>query len=260
MARCRHSGKSTRSNYMIMHMNAENKYSIDDDFISEDDLLIFEKWMKYQAIDPATSTPEELEMLRSLFDENLRVHESSPKVGLMKLQPVPGVQKYAVAIRDGSDLWLTIWVRCSRKGEIFIMYPRGDREWDAHASYHLDRILHQKSHRMKHLSHKHQPLTAAFRGSEHLGTYGGHGKGSGAVCDPNAFDGVVFVEPRTLGPFNGSVAFDLVEPGYVPKPDPGITERQVFLRGARPSVIITISKDDQNIGFLHWPGSFIKAA
>jgi hypothetical protein len=232
---------------------------MDADFISEDDLLIFEKWMKYQAIDPASSTPEEREMLRSLFDENLRLHESGPKVGLMKLQPVPGEQKYAVAIRDGSDLWLTMWVRCSRKGEIFIMYPRGNRDWDAHASYHLDGTLHQKSHRMKHLSQKRQPLTAAFRGSEHLGAYRGHGKGSGAVCDPKAFDGVVIVEPRILGPIHGSVAFDLVEPGYVPKPDPRVTERQVFLRDARPSVTITIYRDDQDIGFLHWPGHFIKA-
>ena len=233
---------------------------MDDDFISDDDLLIFEKWMTYQAIDPATSTPEELETLRSLFDENLRLHESSPKVGLMKLQPVPGVQKYAVAIRDGSDLWLTMWVRCSRKGEIFIMYPRGNREWDAHASYHLDGTFHQKSHRMKHLSQKRQPLTEAFRGSEPLGNYGGHGKGSGAVCDPRVFDGVVIVEPGILGPIHGSVAFDLAEPGYVRKPEPGVTERQVFLRGARPSVIITIYRDAKNIGFLHWPDSFIKAA
>ena len=62
--------------------------------------------------------------------------KTSPKVGLMKLQLVPGEQKYAVAICDGSDLWLTLWVRCSRKGEIFIMYPRGDRDWDAQGSVH----------------------------------------------------------------------------------------------------------------------------
>jgi hypothetical protein len=236
-----------------------DRYSMDDDFISEDDLLTFDGWMRYQATDPATSTPEELRMWRSYFDEGLRLRESSSKVGLMRLQPVPGEQKYAVAIRDGSNLWLTMWVRCSRKGEIFIMYPRGNREWDAHASYHLDGTLHQKSHGLKGLCQKRQPLTAAFRGSEHLGAYGGHGIGSGAVCDPKAFDGVIVVEPRILGPIHGSVAFDLVEPGYVPKPDPGVRERQIFLRGARPSVIITLYSDDQNIGFLHWPSSFIQA-
>jgi hypothetical protein len=83
---------------------------MDDDFISEDDLLTFEGFLKYQAV-PATSTPEELEIWRRLFDEATRCRESSPKAGLMKLQAVPGEQKYAVALRDGSELWLTMWVR-----------------------------------------------------------------------------------------------------------------------------------------------------
>ena len=102
-----------------MNMNAENKYSMDDDFISEDDLLTFDGWMEAQGVDPATCTPEEIKMMRSIFDEGMR--KSSPKVGLMNFPPVTGEQKYAAAIRDGSDLWLTMWVRCSWKGEIFIL-------------------------------------------------------------------------------------------------------------------------------------------
>ena len=140
------------------------------------------------------------------------------------------------------------------------MYPRGNRDWNAHASYHLDGILHQKNHDHVGISLSRQPLTAAFRGSEHLGAYAGHGKSSGAVCDPSAFNGVVIVEPGILGPNHGAVAFDLVESGYVPKPDPSVPQREAFLRGPRPSVIITICRDNQNIGFLHWPGSFIKDA
>jgi hypothetical protein len=173
------------------------------DFISEDDLLTFEGWLRYQAFDNAP--PEDLEVLRRLFDELMQRRKASPKVGLMKFQPVPGEQKYAVAIRDGSDLWLTLWVRYSRKGEIFVMYPRPDRDWDAHASYHRDGTLHQKSYGTVGISVKRQPLSAAFRGSEHLGLYKGHGKSSGAVCDPNAFDRVVGVEPGILGPKHGSV-------------------------------------------------------
>src|SRR6516164_9347789 len=42
----------------------------------------------------------------------------------------------------------------------------------------------------------------------------GHGKTTGAVCDPKAFDGVVIVEPGILGPRNGSVGVDLVASGY----------------------------------------------
>jgi hypothetical protein len=230
------------------------------DFISEDDLLTFEGFLKYQGV-PASSTPEELKVFRGLFDEAMRRRETSPKVGLMKLQPVAGEQKYAVAIQDGAGLWLTMWVRCSaRKGEIFIMYPRGDRDWDAHASYHCNGTLHQKSHGTVVMSAKRQPLSAAFRGHEHIGAYKGHGTRTGAVCDPMVFDGVVKVEPRILGPIHGSIAFDLVEPGYEPKPDPRVPQRQVFRRGARPSLIITIRPEDQSLVFLNWPDDFVKVA
>ena len=69
----------------------ETNNSMDDEFVSEDDLLTFEGFLKYQAV-PTTSTPEELELWRGLFDEAMRRRESSPKVGLMKLQAVPGEQ------------------------------------------------------------------------------------------------------------------------------------------------------------------------
>src|SRR5689334_12593028 len=116
------------------------------EFISEGDLLTFEGWSKYQGADLVTMPPDELTIWRECFEQVNRARETSPKVGLMKLRRVPGQQQYAVAIRDGSDLWLTLWVRCSRKEEIFILYPRGDRSVDAHASYHEDGTLHQKSY------------------------------------------------------------------------------------------------------------------
>jgi hypothetical protein len=231
-----------------------------DGFISEEDLRTLEGWLKYQGVDPATITPGEQKMWQGLFEEAMKASDANPKVGLMKLQRVPGEQKYAVAIKDGPDLWLTMWARCSRKGEIFIMYPRGDRDWDAHASYHRDGTLHQKSRGTVLLSQKRQPLTAAFRGSEHIGAYKGHGTRAGAVCDPKVFDGVIRVEPRILGPIHGSVAFDLVEPGYEPKPDHRVLQRQVFRRGTRPSVIITILPETQSQVFLNWPDDFGRAA
>jgi hypothetical protein len=227
-----------------------------NDFISEDDLLIFERWLKHrQGIHVPTSLPpEELREYREFFDEWMARRTSSPKVGLMKLQRRPGEQKYAVAIRDGSDrLWLTMWVSCKRKGDIIILYPRaGSDAGNPHASYHRDGTFHQKSHDVKQLPQKRQPLTAAFSGSEHLGLYGGHGTSTGADCDPKAFDGLVIVEPRVLGRLNGSVGIDLVEPGYElewSRDDMGqcfyfrgIHQREVFPRNGRPSVVITIQR------------------
>jgi hypothetical protein len=141
---------------------------MNDDLINEEDLLTFEGFLKYQAVDPAMLTSDELAMWRGMFDDSRQRAESSPKVGLMKLQPVPGEQKIhggAAGRVDGSDLWLTLWVRCSRKGEIFVMIPRGDRDWDPHTSYHLDGRLHVKSHGKKSLPpQKRRPLTSTFKG------------------------------------------------------------------------------------------------
>jgi|SRR5579863_6645519 len=231
-----------------------------DDFISDDDLQTFKGWLKYQAV-PTSSSPEELAMWRGLFDEAMQRRAASPKVGLMKLRRMPGEQKYAVALCDGSDLWLTLWVRCSYKGEVFVMLPRGDRDWDPHTSYHLDGTFHSKSYgrAISSQSAKRQPLTASFTGSEHFGSFMGHGKTAGAVCDPTAFDGVVIVEPGLLGPRHGSVTVDLVKPGYQPKPDSDV-QRQIFLRADRPSVVISVLRADQNTTFLHWPDSYIKIA
>jgi hypothetical protein len=103
------------------------------DFISEDDLSTFEGWLKYQGIDAATTTPDELATWRDMFDEARERSSATPKVGLMKLRRVPGEHRYAVALREGSDLWLTLWVRRSPKGEFFVMTPRGDRGWDPHS-------------------------------------------------------------------------------------------------------------------------------
>src|SRR5262249_18005720 len=193
-------------------------------------------------VDTATLRPDELKMWREIFDEMRQRCAATPKVGMMKLQPVSGEQRYAVAIHKGADLWLTMWVRCSRRGEVFIMYPRGDRDWDAHASYHLDGTLHQKSYgKIMGAPLKRQPLTAAFKGSEHLGMYGGHGTGKGATCDPAAFTGVVVVEPGVLGPSHGVVAVDLVGPGCEPARFFGTPiVRQAFPREGRPSIVITI--------------------
>ena len=114
--------------------------------ISEDDLATFEGWLRYQGFDAATATPEELENWRSIFDEVRERAAAIPKVGRMKLRPlVPNEHRYAVAVREGSNLWLMLWVRRSPKPEFFVFMPRGDRGWNPHASYHSNGTLHQKS-------------------------------------------------------------------------------------------------------------------
>jgi hypothetical protein len=214
----------------------------ENDFISEEDLHTFEGWLRYQQA--SASTAEELETWHRLFEEARKAAATASKVGLMKLQPVPGESRYAVALRDGRDLWLTLWVRRSRKGEFFIMTPRGDRDWDPHTSYHLDGTLHMKSFGVTAPPPpKRQPLTGIFRGAEHLGAYYGHGKGSGAICDPSMFDGIVEVPAGVLGPRHGGVTVDLVEPHHDPASFPWneIVIRQIFT-DAVPWVVLTVGR------------------
>jgi len=211
-----------------------------DDFISEDELQTFEGWLRYQGVAP--SSADEIELWRRLFEETRLRSAAAPTVGLMKLQPVPGEYRYAVAIREDDRLWLTLWVRRSPAGEFFILMPRSDRGWNPHTSYHRDGRLHMKSHGVTVLPpERRQPLTGQFRGAEHLGALYGHGKKTGAICDPSAFNGVVEVPPGVLGPRHGGVTVDLVEPGCQPA---AFDWGQIFVRDTfrdvTPWVVITV--------------------
>src|ERR1700730_212761 len=129
----------------------------------EDDLSTFEGGFKHQGFDAARLGPHKLAMWRDAFEEVRKSSSATPKVGFMKLRPIPGEHRYAVAVREDSDLWLTLWVRRSPKGEFFVMVPRGDRGWDPHMSYHLDGTMHSKSYGHKFgLPRKPQPLTGTF--------------------------------------------------------------------------------------------------
>jgi len=217
------------------------------EFVSEDELQTFEVWLKeIQGIDPAMLEPNDLAQWRSIHQDVMAKSAATPKVGLMKLHAGPGEHLYAVAIREDSKLWLTLWVRRSRKGEIFVIIPRADRAWDPHLSYHLDGTVHSKSFNHKFgLPGKRQPLNETFKGTEHLGMFAGHGKSIGAICNPADFSGVVEVEPGVLGPRHGWVAVDLVEPNCEPMDLTTINARivkQAVFSHALPWVVIRVGQ------------------
>ena len=211
------------------------------EFISEDELQTFEGWLKYQA--PGPLTPESLAMWRKSFEE---IHQSAdiPKVGTMKLDGT-GEHLYGVAVADGSELWLTLWVKRSAKGDVYVFRPCSDRKWSPHTSYHRDGTFHTKSYgRIFGSAEQRQPLrdpSRPFRGTEPLGSYGGHGpKTVGARCDPKAFSGVIEIVPGILGPRDGMVAVELIEPGLKPMEYPGkVIAEQVF-REVEPWLAITV--------------------
>ena len=210
------------------------------EFISEDDLETFEAWLRYQGFDAATLSSDELVDWRDMFDEARKASLATPKVGLMKLPRLPGEHRYAVAVREGSDLWLTLWVKRSKKGEFFVMVPRKDPGWDVHTSYHLNGRWHMKSFGRVIKSEQRQPLRGTFRGAEHLGANMGHGpRHVGAICDPTDFSAVVEVGAGVLGPVHGAVVVDLVELGCEPIPCDNVVQRHDF-HDTVPSIVIRV--------------------
>ena len=190
---------------------------IPSDFISEDERNTFEGYLRLQGVNPLTATPDELAMFQQCFDEAMAAASTTPKLGAMKFKATPGEFRYAVAVREGSDLWLTTWVKRALKGDVYVVIPRSDGTWNPHTSYHRDGTFHAKSFNHKLSSSKKQPLTEAFKGCEPLGMFGGHSpKNIGAICDPAMFSSVVEVPSGILGRRDGFIAVDLVEPACDP--------------------------------------------
>jgi hypothetical protein len=53
----------------------------------------------------ATTLPKDLAVWRQRFERGAQRVAISLKVGGMKLQPILGEHRYAVAVREGNDLW-----------------------------------------------------------------------------------------------------------------------------------------------------------
>src|SRR5277367_4464004 len=109
---------------LVLALAIRKKMSKRDRFVSEDDLETFDGFLRYHIVDPSITSPDELQKWRELFDEGRQRIAASPKVGRMKLKYDPKEYRYAVAVRDGSKLWLALWVKRSSKGEFFLFMPR----------------------------------------------------------------------------------------------------------------------------------------
>jgi hypothetical protein len=125
-----------------------------------------------------------------------REKTTTPKPGQMKLRDLkPGEYRYAVAVREGSDLFMTHFIRRDPKGDVYLMIPRGRGSGNPHASYHRNGRFHQKSHDHSMSKRQLQPLAGNFNGCEHLGMYGGHApKIVGVTCDASKLTGIVEVQ------------------------------------------------------------------
>jgi hypothetical protein len=142
-------------------------------FIHEDDLDTFEGFLRYQGFDPSTASADVLVEFREIFDENQIRKSERRGLGTMNFGALkPREHRYAVAVREGADLLLTLWIKRA-PGDVYVMIPRDRGQWNPHASYHKDGSFHHKSHDNKMMGSKRQPLNAAFKGCETFGMTGG---------------------------------------------------------------------------------------
>jgi hypothetical protein len=131
-------------------------------------------------------------------------------------------------------------VRRSPKPEFFVFMPRGDGDWNPHNSLHADGTFHAKSYDHKMQVVKRQ-RPDSIKGAEHLGVFGGYGTASvGAICEPADFTGVLEAPRNVLGPRNGMVAVDLLEPGGTPLNHPAEELARRLFDDAVPHVLIRI--------------------
>jgi hypothetical protein len=166
----------------------------------------------------------------------------------MKLKPLRQNQhRCAVAIREGLNLWLTLVVERSPEGDVYVLVPRPEEDWNVHASYHVSGKQHIKSYGDEMVSKQGQPLNGQFRGSENVTCFAGHGHDTDlAIYDSKLFDAAVKVAPGVLTPAGGTVCVDLVEPGCQPVTAPTahkIVQREVFST-PEPHLVITIFSPD----------------
>ena len=170
----------------------------------------FESWLTNQGINP-DALPDK-DRMREVFEQGQLRGEA---LQATTLGPgTTGGDAYAVAIDDGTDLRVTLWVRRAPRICV-VLQPRG-REWDPHATYHADGWYHNKSYGMAMGGQQRQPLDN-FKGTEHLGVFMGHGAPL-PKCNVADFTDVITVPAGVLTGYRGGILVDLVEPDVAPNP------------------------------------------
>jgi hypothetical protein len=159
---------------------------------------------------------------------------------------------FAVAVRDGKDLFLWIRIRRSAKRELFYMIPTGRddddwKEWNPHGSLHKDGSFHHKSFDQKIFPKKVQKPDPSFKGSLNMITrpIASHEpRAFGVTCDPAKFSEVMEVPVSMLSPkkYETQVSIDVTEPGGPPSintSDGQILAQQAF-KDSSPWILVSV--------------------
>jgi hypothetical protein len=135
---------------------------------------------------------------------------------------------FAVAVRDGDDLFLWIRLRRAAGTDIYYVIPTGRehdpewKEWNPHGSWHKDGRLHHKSFNQKILPvGQRQEPNFEFKGTHNLITRGiasDEPRTFGVPCDPTKFSEIMEISADILSPkhYETYTSIDVNEPGLQP--------------------------------------------
>ena len=163
---------------------------------------------------------------------------------------VPGISiaktSYAVAVRDGEELYLLITV--NREGDnVYVNSPRpGEPEWNPHASYHASGQHHAKSFNNKFFPRIRQRPDQNFRGTEsveHLVIDPSTHRAINLPCQSSNFHDVFEIAQCDLPVGRFRLCVDLVEPGAAAPIAPFLGAkivRQGWFKDRAPWILVTL--------------------
>ena len=159
---------------------------------------------------------------------------------------------YAVAVRDGHELFLFCRVNRSVTGDVYVVPPRPDPNWNPHVSYHASGQYHVKnSAQPYHVSHWQKP-DATFLGTHNMGTMGiaSHEiRITNAPCKVEDYTEVFEIPIGELSPeiHRTFVSLDLMEPSGEPIITPGgKILRQTIFQDSIPWIVVTLFDTSQD--------------
>jgi hypothetical protein len=159
-----------------------------------------------------------------------------------------GLRNYAVAVRDGVDLFLFLTITRSMSGDVYVNIlhnrqgPTWDR-WKPHASYHASGQHHQKSFGHKALVFHHQRPDVTFRDTENVVTMDlpvDEPRRLKRPCQTADFDELFEITVGKLTP-NTRISVDVTEPNgrAIITPGARIIWQNAF-KDTVPWVVVTV--------------------
>lgn len=172
----------------------------------------------------------------------------SKDIGARKVTPETNqIRRFAVAVRDGTDLFLYLTICRGKAGDVYVNFPRDfEPDWKPHSSYHATGQHHQKSFDHKALLRHRQKPDTNFRGTENVvitGIASDEPRSFNSLCEEIKFQAVFEIPcgELSLEKYRTFLSVDLAYPIGEPVITPGAKVlRQAVHQDAVPWIIVTL--------------------